>query len=942
MLGDTPFMADSKKLVIVESPTKARTIRKFLGNSYRVEASMGHVRDLPANAAEIPAEVKKKPWARIGVDVENGFSPIYIIPAEKKKVVKELKAALKESDELYLATDEDREGESIGWHLVEVLKPKIPTRRMVFHEITREAIEEAVENSRELDSNLVQAQETRRVLDRLVGYEVSPLLWKKVKPKLSAGRVQSVAVRILVMRERERMAFVPARYSDLKALLEKSDAQFDAVLVSLDGKRLATGKDFDETTGQLAEDKENDVLLLLSDDARTLVEHLEGKPFVVHSVDKRQQTRTPYPPFTTSTLQQEANRKLGYGARRTMQIAQSLYQNGHITYMRTDSVHLSEEAIGAARNKIKAKYGAEYLSDEPKQFSTSSKGAQEAHEAIRPAGQEMKTVEEVGVSSDEAKLYKLIWQRTVATQMADAKLEFTVVKLHATTPEGKIAEFRASGKEVLFPGFFRAYVEGSDDPDEALEDQSSLLPVLKEADHAECKELEAIDHETKPPARYTEAALVKALEREGIGRPSTYASIIDTIQRRGYVIAKGKQLVPTFIGMAVTNLLEESLKKMVDLEFTAAMERQLDAIAEGENPLAYLTNFYRNELQPAVEEGITVDAREICTIESPKAKPYLIRVGRYGPYIEFEEEGEEKAKTVSLQMDLPPGDVDTEYLDRLIKRAKLNNTPLGEHPETGQTVFLMHGRFGHYLQLGEQIDPETKPKRTSIPKNIEPLDLDLATALRLFALPKTVGQHPQDGKVVKVGIGPYGPYVLHNRVYASLKPEDDVLEMTLPRALELIKEKLEKFGGQEPLKVVGDHPEDGKPIKVMKGRYGPYIKYKRVNASLPEGMEPEEVTMEKALELINARVQRKGGKAAANTDAEGTKKKKAAAKKAKTGGKKKTAAKKATKKKTTKKKAAAKKAKTTKAKASAKKKALSKKSASSKAADASGEADSSE
>lgn len=913
-------MADTKKLVIVESPTKARTIRKFLGAGYRVEASMGHVRDLPASASEIPAEVKKKPWARIGVDVDNGFTPIYIVPAEKKKVVKELKAALKESDELYLATDEDREGESIGWHLMEVLKPKVPTKRMVFHEITKEAIESAVQNARELDNNLIQAQETRRVLDRLVGYEVSPLLWKKVKPKLSAGRVQSVAVRILVMRERERMAFVPAKYSDLKALLDKSGAEFEAVLVSLDGKRLATGKDFDETTGQLHADKKDDVLLLLSDDAQELVEHLKNEPFVVASVDKRQQTRTPYPPFTTSTLQQEANRKLGYGARRTMQIAQSLYQNGHITYMRTDSVHLSQEAVTAARTKIQNKYGAEYLSPEPKQFSTSSKGAQEAHEAIRPAGQEMKTVEEVGVSGDEAKLYKLIWQRTVATQMADAKLEFTTVKLHAKTPDGKTAEFRASGKEVLFPGFFRAYVEGSDDPDESLEDQSSLLPVMNEADTADCKELEAIDHETKPPARYTEAALVKALEKEGIGRPSTYASIIDTVQRRGYVVGKGKQLIPTFIGMAVTNLLEESLHNMVDLEFTAEMERRLDAIAEGENPLGYLTNFYRKELLPKVEEGITVDAREVCTIHSQKAAPYLIRVGRYGPYIEYkddkpelDEEGNEKRKTVSLQMDLPPADVDTLYIDKLIERAKLNNTPIGTHQETGETVYLMHGRFGHYIQLGELTDPKVKPKRTSIPKNRDPLEVDLDVATRLLALPVTIGHHPEDQKVVKAGIGLWGPYVKHANLYASLKPEDDILEMSLERALELLKEKREKYGGQEPLKIVGDHPEDGKPIKVMKGRYGPYIKYKRVNASLPEGVEPEDVTMEQALKLIEARQARKGGKKpAANTDAEkATKKKKAAAKKTKTT-KKKAAAKKKTKKKATKKK-------TSKAKVSKKK-----------------------
>lgn len=849
--------ARSQKLVIVESPTKAKTIRKYLGAGYRVEASMGHVRDLPASADEIPKEIKGKPWARIGVDIENGYAPVYIVPPEKKKVVAELKRALAESDELFLATDEDREGESIGWHLAQVLQPDVPTRRMVFHEITESAIQEALAHPRALDENLVQAQETRRVLDRLVGYTVSPLLWKKVAPKLSAGRVQSVAVRLLVLRERERMAFMAATYWDIEAELEKNTSRFKAELISLGDVRLATGKDFDEHTGKLAADKK--VLLLGEAEARSLLEKLSGRPFEVAGIETRAQTRSPYPPFTTSTLQQEANRKLGLSARRTMQVAQKLYENGHITYMRTDSVNLSEEAIQAARGLVSRKYGDEYLSPEPRRYSTKSKGAQEAHEAIRPSGSKMPTVDELGLDGPEGRLYDLIWKRTVATQMAEARLAFTTVRFLVDVPgDSRKAEFRSSGKEVVFPGFFRAYVEGSDDPDEALEDRSNQLPRMDEKERVPCIQLDAIGHETKPPARYTEATLVKALEKEGIGRPSTYASIIDTIQHRGYVIAKNKQLVPTFTAMAVTRVLEQSLEQIVSVQFTAAMEEKLDEIAEGKSALAYLDEFYKEQVLGGVKRGEALDPRDMCTITHERIAPYTIRVGRYGPYIEYTVEGERK--TVSLPQDVAPADVTKSFIEEQRAKAALGNTSLGKHPETGLDIFMMHGRFGHYLQLGEMVEGGEKPKRTSIPKNLDPARITYEQALALMALPRTVGNHPETGKVVKAGIGMYGPYVLYDKTYASLKPEDDVLTIGLERALVLITEKRSRFAQQEPLRELGAHPADGKPIVVLAGRYGPYVKWNKLNASLPQGLTAEEVTVDRAVQLLAERAEKKGAK----------------------------------------------------------------------------------
>ncbi len=840
-----------QKLVIVESPTKARTISQFLGDGFRVEASMGHVRDLPASADEIPSDLKKKKWARLGVDIESGFEPVYVIPSDKKKVVSALRKALKESDELYLATDEDREGESIAWHLVQVLSPKVPTRRMVFHEITREAIENALETSREIDVRLVEAQEARRVLDRLVGYEVSPLLWKKVGRGLSAGRVQSVAVRVLVLRERERIAFHSGAYWDLAAHLSADGKAFDAELVSLGGKTIATGRDFDEHTGRVAEGR--DVLLIDEETARSLQAGLKDAPFTVSDVDVRQATRTPYPPFTTSTLQQEANRKLGLSARDTMSAAQRLYERGFITYMRTDSVHLSGQAITAARGLVERRYGKDHLSKSPRQFTTKSKGAQEAHEAIRPAGNQMPTARELDLKGADARLYELIWMRTVASQMANARLSFTTVRVEATDPgSGRRAELRASGRVVDFPGFLRAYVEGSDDPEEALDDQNKPLPRVAKGDSVACQKLEAVGHETKPPARYTEASLVKALEREGIGRPSTYATIIDTIKDRGYVVVRSKQLVPTFTAMAVTRLLEKTHSSVVDVEFTADMEKVLDAIADGEDAAGFLARFYSDNLQTGLRAGEDLNPRDICTIAYPAG--FGVRLGRFGPFVEVGPASNGKPMTLSLPDSVAPADVTPELLEELRERKERGDEPIGQDPESGLPIYLLDGRFGHYVQLGETDPDGEKPKRVSLPKGWKAADVDVDRALQLLRLPRILGNHPDDGEEIRAGIGQYGPYVAHGRTFASLKKTDDLLTVTYDRALELLAEKLRKASrGREPLRDLGKHPDDGAPVLVFDGRYGPYVKHGKTNASLPNGASVEELELAVALQLLEAR-----------------------------------------------------------------------------------------
>lgn len=898
----------ARALVIVESPTKAKTIRRFLGDDYRVEASMGHVRDLPSSAAEMPAAVKGKPWARLAVDIDNGFRPVYVVPTDKKKIVSHLKAELAEAEELFIATDEDREGESIGWHLLQLLKPTVPTHRMVFHEITQEAIEKALKSPRALDERLVQAQEARRVLDRLVGYTVSPLLWRKVAPKLSAGRVQSVAVRMMVLRERERMRFTAASWWDLRLNTGKGNLAFDAQLAQVNSTPIATGRDFDEHTGQL---KGNRTVTLLDEALATaLAGRLADQPITISKVDRKISTRKPYPPFTTSTLQQEANRKLGLPAKQTMQTAQRLYENGHITYMRTDSVHLSTEAITAVRGMITSRYGADLLSPGVRQFTTKSKGAQEAHEAIRPAGTTMATASELGLTGREAKLYDLIWKRTVATQMADARIATTTARLTIVDPQDQApVEFRTSGREVLFPGFFRAYVEGTDDPSIALDDQQNPLPPLNVGDVLVVNTLAPAGHETRPPARYTEAALVKALESEGIGRPSTYASIIDTVQRRGYVRSVSRQLVPTFTAMAVTQLLEATLAKVVDLEFTASMEGWLDRIATGDDPLNYLKSFYDEELLGGVAQGEQIDPKSICTIKASSLEPFEVRLGRYGPYIELQ--NDDGRKVISLPDDLAPADVDAQTIRELIERAARGEAPIGTHPEDNEPVYVRVGRFGAYVQLGETVDEGPKPKRVSLPPGVDVADVTLPMAIALLGLPRTIGTHPEDGETIVAGLGRYGPYVRHKKTFASLKKTDDVLTVDLARALELIAAKGKGRAAAEPLRTVGPHPEDGEPIVVLDGRYGPYVKHKRINASLPDGVTAEAVTIEEAVALLAARAAKKAKKAPRKAKPRKSRAKKATPRKA--------AAKKAKPKKAAAKKPRARKAKAKAAKPRARK-----------------------
>jgi len=855
-MAPTSKTRPERRLVIVESPTKANTIARFLPSGYEVIASMGHVRDLPASADDIPAQFRGQEWARLGMKIDQNFEPLYVVT--KPKVVRDIKAKLRDADELVIATDEDREGESIGWHLVEVLAPKVPVKRMVFHEITESAIRRALEETRDIDRNLVEAQETRRLLDRLVGYTISPLLWRKIAPRLSAGRVQSVAVRILVQREKERLAFVTAAYWDLQATLAAdtpaADTRpFSATATHLGGLRLATGKDFDPDTGKLKDGLEagRDLILLGEHEARSLAGAARDAGFTVRSVEEREQTRNPSPPFTTSTLQQEASRKLGLSARDTMRVAQGLYERGLITYMRTDSTHLSGEAIGAARRRVETLYGADYLFPRVRQYRGASRNAQEAHEAIRPAGDRMLTAKEHRLSGRDASLYELIWKRTIATQMAEARLKFVTARIE-TDADGRTLGLRASGRQVLFPGFFRAYVEGSDDPEAALDDRDQPLPALAEGDLLTAEHLEASGHETKPPARITEASLVKILEQEGIGRPSTYASIIDTIVQRGYVMKNGTQLVPTFTAFATNNLLEHQFAQLVDTEFTAAMERKLDEIAAGTlEAIPYLKGFYGGDegIEARVAAGIDgIDPREISTVRASAWEPYLVRVGRYGPYVEAQRDGERI--TTSLPGEWAPGDVTREMLSELINRQVQGDVPVGEDAQ-GRTLLLKNGPYGPYLQLGPD-DQEGRPKRVSLPPGVEPANVDEQLALRLLALPREVGVHPDSGKPVAAGIGRYGPYVRHERSYASLTPEDDLLEVELPRALELLAKK-QRRGRREPLRTVGEHPDTGEPVELHDGRYGPYVRHGKTNASLRKDHDPDELTIEQALELISAR-----------------------------------------------------------------------------------------
>ena len=844
----------SKPLIIVESPAKARTIAGFLGSGYVVESSIGHIRDLPRNAAEIPAAYREKPWSKLGVDVDNGFKPLYVVPREKKDQIKKLKAALKDASEIYLATDEDREGESIAWHLLEVLKPKVPVRRMVFHEITPEAIDRALAQPRDIDDRLVDAQEARRILDRLYGYEVSPVLWKKVQPKLSAGRVQSVAVRIVVERERERMAFRSGSFWDLEGLFKTEDGEnFTATLVTVDGRRLATGKDFSDT-GELT----GDTLLLDEDAAVALAEGLTEAAIQVRSVTRKPYRRSPYPPFRTSTLQQEAGRKLRFGTARTMRAAQRLYENGYITYMRTDSTDLSESAVAAARRQIADMYGADYVPGKPRTHKSKVKNAQEAHEAIRPTGETFRTPDEVGaeIDGDEAAVYELIWKRTIASQMADAVGESVQVRLGGASSSGQDAEFATSGKVIEFPGFLRAYVEGSDDPDADLDDQERRLPPLAESDPLELERIDPKAHQTKPPARYTEASLVRRLEELGVGRPSTYASIITTIQDRGYVWKKASALVPSFTAFAKVTLLERHFPNLIDYAFTARMENDLDLIASGEEASApWLGRFYFGNGSPGLHSMVTdrladIDAREVNSIligTDPDGAEIVARAGRYGPYLQRGED------TASIPDQVAPDELTVEKSLELLS-APSGDRELGTDPDTGLSISLRTGRFGPYVQLGEQ-EEKGKPKRASLFKSMDPEEVTLEVALQLLSLPRVVGVDPADDVEITAQNGRYGAYVKKGDETRSLENEEQLLTLTLDEALVLLSQPKRRRGQQAaaPLRELGVDPVSQKPVVLKSGRYGPYVTDGDVNGSLGKGDDPDTITLERAAELLQAR-----------------------------------------------------------------------------------------
>jgi DNA topoisomerase-1 len=851
-----------KSLVIVESPAKARTISKFLGSGYEVEASIGHIRDLPQGAKEIPDEYRDQAWSRLGVNVEKEFAPLYVIPKDKTAHVKKLRGMVKTAKELFLATDEDREGEAISWHLNEVLQPKIPVKRLVFHEITKEAIHDALEHTRDIDSDLVRAQETRRILDRLYGYEVSPLLWRKVRPKLSAGRVQSVAVRLIVERERQRMAFRSATYWDLLATFANLEGkQFEATLNAVDGKSIPAGKDFDSATGQL---KPGKFTLLDEAQAKQLAEKLRSAPFKVTKLEVKPYTSKPYAPFTTSTLQQEANRKLGFTARRTMQAAQSLYENGHITYMRTDSTNLAAVAIQAARSLVESQYGKEYLPDSPRVYSTKVKNAQEAHEAIRPAGHPFDFPEQLrsSLGPDEFKLYDMIWKRTVASQMADSRGQRISV-----TISGGGADFGAGGKTIEFAGYLRAYVEGSDDPEADIADREAILPTMDEGEQVKlaappASGVAALDpksHTTQPPSRYSEAALTRALEELGIGRPSTYASIIDTIQARDYVFKKSNALVPTWTAFAVTQLLEKHLKGLVDYGFTAQMEDDLDAISRGERAqVDYLRSFYFGNGQPGLKKNLDkkideIDARDVSriTLSHPEGEePIVVRVGRYGPFIE---QGERRA---SLPDGLTPEELTLDKCRELFSQASQGDEPLGTCPDTGKPVYLKVGRFGPYVQRGLP-DDEDKPQNASLLKGMTPETVDLVTALKLLTLPRELGKHSENGQVVTAFNGRFGPYIKCGEETRSLPAGVSPIEVTFNEALELLKQpKAQRrgFGAKrEPLKVYDESPVTKTKVQLLDGRYGMYVTDGTTNATVPKNTPPEEVTFEMALNLLAER-----------------------------------------------------------------------------------------
>lgn len=927
-----------RRLVIVESPAKAKTIKGYLGPGYVVEASVGHIRDLPNGAAEVPEQYTGE-VRRLGVDVEHDFQPIYVVNADKRAQVRKLKELLAESDELYLATDEDREGEAIAWHLQEVLKPKVPVKRMVFHEITKEAIRAAVANPRELNTRMVDAQETRRILDRLYGYEVSPVLWKKVMRGLSAGRVQSVATRLVVERERERIAFRSAEYWDLTGTFSTGragDASDPSSLVArlnaVDGRRVAQGRDFGPD-GQL---KTPQALHLDEANARALAAALENASFSVRSVESKPYRRSPYAPFRTTTLQQEASRKLGFGAKSTMQVAQKLYENGFITYMRTDSTTLSDTAVSAARAQVTQLYGASYLPDKPRTYAGKVKNAQEAHEAIRPSGDRFRTPAETGLTGDQFKLYELIWKRTVASQMKDAVGNSVTVKIGGTSSDGRDVEFSASGKTITFHGFMKAYVEGADDPNAELDDRERRLPQVAEGDALAAEELSVDGHATKPPARYTEASLVKELEEREIGRPSTYASIIGTILDRGYVFKKGTALVPSFLSFAVVNLLEKHFGRLVDYDFTAKMEDDLDRIARGEaQAVPWLRRFYFGEgddnaglasgagngdgdhlggLKELVTDLGAIDAREISSF--PVGEGIMLRVGRYGPYVERGDKDEEGHQRADVPEDLAPDELTVEYAEELLAKPS-GDFELGADPVTGHQIVAKDGRYGPYVtEILPDGTPKTgknavKPRTASLFKSMSLDTVTLDDALRLMSLPRVVGKDAE-GVEITAQNGRYGPYLKKGTDSRSLETEGQLFSITLDEALAIYAQPKQRgrAAAKPPLKELGTDPVSERPVVVKDGRFGPYVTDGETNATLRTGDSVEEITPERGYELLAE----KRAKAPAKKTAKKTAKapaKKAPAKKA-------TTAKKAAAKTTTSKTAAAKTAAAAKKTASAK------------------------
>lgn len=871
----------TKKLVIVESPAKARTIAQYLGDGYEVQASVGHIRDL-IDTKNLPPELKKGSLGKFSVDVENGFEPYYVVSDSKKKTVAELKRALKDADELYLATDEDREGEAIAWHLLEVLKPKVPVKRMVFHEITKDAIQRAEQNTRDIDTALVDAQETRRILDRLYGFEISPVLWRKIGPGLSAGRVQSAATRLVVDRERERLAFTSANYWDLVAELSPADAdsRFTAKLARLEGRRVAQGGDFDDHGALKA-----DVIALDERAADTLVDALRAPSasFQVSKLETKPYSRRPAAPFTTSTLQQEASRKLRFSARTTMSLAQSLYENGYITYMRTDSTTLSQQAIEAARRQAITLYGADSIPEKPRVYASKSKNAQEAHEAIRPSGDSFRTPAELSsqLRGDEFKLYDLIWKRTVASQMADAKGSTATVTIAADGGEGAHAEFTASGTVITFRGYQAAYEEGRDEARNATADEASAkLPPLEEGQALTLAELEAKGHDTTPPPRYTEASLVKALEELGIGRPSTYASIISTIIDRGYVTPRGQALVPNWIAFSVVRLLEDHFSELVEYDFTAEMEDDLDKIAGGEaDRVDWLGQFYfgggdHPGLREIVDNLGDIDARAVNSIRIDDG--ITLRVGKYGPYLEVED-GSETPRRVNVPDDLAPDELTAEKARELIDAPVVTDRVLGENPANGKTVVVKDGRYGPYVTelepepdteivadaaTGEVVEEKPKkkaakkaaapkPRTASLFTTMEPATVDLATALQLLDLPRTVGEDPESGEPITAQNGRYGPYLKKGTDSRSLESEDQIFTIDLPAALEIFAQP--KYGARRAssaLKEFDADPTSGKPIRIRDGRFGPYVTDGETNATIPRGETVEGVDFDRAVQLL--------------------------------------------------------------------------------------------